>query len=203
MVVIGGGEVALRKIEGLLESGAKVKVVDPHPNLKVLGLARRGSVRLLRRRYRAGDLGQAFAAIAATDDREVNRKIYSEAVKKRILLNSVDKPEFCSFVFPARISRGEFLVTISTGGASPAFSKKIREDLEQKFGPEYELMTDLMVRLRKYLPGGSETGRKFSRFVRSPVLSFLKKKKWPQIDRLLRHQFGNGLTLRTLGLRIR
>ncbi len=200
VVVIGGGEVAIRKIQGLLEAGARVKVVDPDSVAEVRQLARQGKITLVRRRYRTGDLGSAFAAIASTDDRAVNLKIHDEASKKKILLNIVDKPEFCSFVFPSRINRGEFMLTISTGGASPAFARMVREELEERFGEEYGLMADLMSHLRRVLPKGEETGRRFSRFVRSSALSCLRRRDWPGVDRLLKRHFGDRLSVRSLGM---
>jgi precorrin-2 dehydrogenase/sirohydrochlorin ferrochelatase len=157
-------------------------------------------IALTRREYKKGDLGRAFAAIASTDDRSINLAIQREAKEKNILLNIVDKPEFCSFVFPARMSRGEFMITVSTGGASPAFAKKIREDLEKRFGVEYELLTRLMFFLRKRLPAGGETGRLFNRFVRSPILTCLKRNDWAGVNRLLRKHFGDGFTAQSLGL---
>lgn len=187
VVVIGAGEVGLRKIETLLEAGAKVKVYDPKP----LPELQKMKVRLVRRAYRLGDLGQAFAAIAATDDRKVNRAIHAEAKRKKILLNIVDKPEFCGFVFPARVSRGEFLVTVSTGGGSPALSKKVREDLEKIFGPEYGELVKLLGKIRKRFDPASLKGmqKAFTDFVRSPILSLLKKRDQKGIDRLVQQYF--------------
>lgn len=199
MVVIGGGKVGFRKMQGLLEAGAKVRVVDPKPLPEIVRLAARRKIQLVRRGYRRGDLSRAFAAVAATDDPALNREIRREAGKRKVLLNVVDRPEFCDFVFPARLSRGEFLVTISTGGASPALAKKIREELEKRFGPEYGLLTKLMALLRTRL-SRKRTGRLFSRFVRSPVIAHLKRNDWVGVDRLLRRHFGDGLTVRALGL---
>jgi precorrin-2 dehydrogenase/sirohydrochlorin ferrochelatase len=200
VVVIGGGKVGLRKTQGLLEAGARVRVVDPKPSPETVRLAAKRKIELIRRGYRRGDLGRAFAAVAATEDPELHRAIRREAMKKKILLNVVDRPAFCDFVFPARFSRGEFLIAVSTGGASPALAKKIREELEKRFGPEYGLLTKLMALLRPRLPSGKRTGRLFSRFVRSPVLARLKRSDWAGVDRLLQRNFGDGLTVRTLGL---
>ncbi len=202
--MIGGGEIAYRKIQGLLEAGARVRVVDPDPLPEVKRLAAKKRIALLRRLYRRGDLGQSFAAIASTDDRQVNLSIHREAKEKNILLNIVDKPEFCSFVFPARISRGEFLVTISTGGASPAFSKKVREDLEGHFGPEYGILVEIMTQLRRRFPPSSVKGTKdlFTSLVRSPILESIRKGNQAAVDRILRSIFGDGIRLRELGCKI-
>lgn len=201
VVVIGGGQVALRKIEGLLEAGARLRVVDPRPLPEVRRLAEKGKITLVRRAYRKGDLGRAFAAVASTDDRQVNLAIRGEAKRKRILLNIVDRPAFCDFVFPSRIQRGEFMVTISTGGASPALSRKVREELEEFFGPEYGVLVDLLGRLRKKIPPAVTSGadKLFTAFVRSPVLAHIRRGDWGAVDRLLQSIFG--VSLRKLGVK--
>jgi precorrin-2 dehydrogenase/sirohydrochlorin ferrochelatase len=149
VVVVGAGSVGFRKLKGLLEAGAKLKVIDPDPPFPVKRLAARKKISWIKRAYRTGDLGKAFVAVAATDDREVNRKIQAEAEKKKILLNIVDKPEFCTFTLPARLNRGEFMVTVSTGGSAPGFAKKVRERLEKVFGPEYGKLVASMAKERE------------------------------------------------------
>ncbi len=192
VVVIGGGEVAARKIETLLEAGARVRVVAPelHPDLD--HAARRRRLVLCRRGYREGDLKGAFAAIAATDGRALNLRIRREAIRQRCLLNIVDRPEFCDFVFPSRINRGEFMVTISTGGASPALAKKIRQDLEKRFGEEYGRFVALLAKIRAKIP--PEERRRyelaFGKFVRSPVLGLLRKGDRAGVRRLVKGYFG-------------
>lgn len=204
IVVIGGGSVALRKVKGLLEGGGKVRLIDPKPLRAIVQLAHAGRISLTRRRYRRGDLSGAFVVVAATDDEAVNRQVHEEAGQKKILLNVVDRPELCSFIFPARLRRGDLLITVSTGGASPALAKKVRQDLERMVGPEYALLVKLMARLRHRFPPrlhrgmGMGMGRRFTALVRSPILGYLKKRDRKRINRLLRSIFGDKGNLSSL-----
>lgn len=137
VVVIGGGAVAERKVASLLESGARVTVVAPACTRGLAALAKSGAIRLLSRPYASGDLGGCRLAYAATDDAEVNRAVHAEAAARGVWLNVADRPELCSFTAPAVVRRGDLTVAVSTNGASPALARRIREDLERRFGPEY------------------------------------------------------------------
>lgn len=136
-VVVGAGDVGERKIDALLESGAEVVVIGPDATTDVRAWARDGRIAWTDREYAAGDLDGAFLAIAATDDREVNRRIAEEASERRVLLNVVDDPELCMFTAPALLKRGDLTVAISTNGKSPAMARKVREDLEAHFPNNY------------------------------------------------------------------
>lgn len=200
-VVIGGGAVALRKAESLLEAGAKVKVVAPEvlPKLARLAeparLAKGRRLVVKKRGYRKGDLAGVFLAVAATDDRPVNLKIRREATDRGVLLNIVDHPEFCDYVFPSRLNRGEFLLTVSTGGSSPALAKKIRQELERRFGWEYGKLTALLGTIRGKIPPGNRRKyeSRFSGFVRSPVLNLIRRGDRRGVQRLVRKYFGRTL----------
>jgi precorrin-2 dehydrogenase/sirohydrochlorin ferrochelatase len=137
VVVIGGGEIAERKIEGLLEAGARVTVVSPDVTRRIEAWAAAGAVALERRRYETGDLSDSALAYAATDDEAANRAVGEEAEAKGIWLNVVDRPERCGFFAPAVVRRGDLSIAISTNGASPALARRLREKLEQQLGPEY------------------------------------------------------------------
>ncbi len=143
-----GGEVAWRKVCSLQDAGAKVTVVSPEfcPELeKLLGVER------IKRKYDESFLEGSSVVIASTNDEEVNKKIYYDAVKRGLLVNVVDRPEFCSFIVPATIMRGDLCVSISTGGASPALARNIRESLENLFGKEYDEFTKLLSEMRKWV----------------------------------------------------
>lgn len=145
-VVVGGGNVAWRKACSLKEAGAKVVVVSPDfcPELeKDAGIER------IRQKYATGYLKGAALVVASTNDGEVNKKVYSDAIESGILVNVVDKPEFCSFIVPASVMRGDLCISISTGGASPALSRNIRECLERQFGEEYNEFTKLLSEMRR------------------------------------------------------
>ncbi|MEP9411020.1 MAG: bifunctional precorrin-2 dehydrogenase/sirohydrochlorin ferrochelatase [Candidatus Brocadia sp.] len=145
-VVVGGGDVAWRKVCSLKDAGAKVTVVSPEfcPELeKETGIER------IKRKYDTKFLKEAMLVVASTDDGEVNKKIYCDAVERGILVNVVDRPEFCSFIVPSSIMRGDLCISISTGGASPALARNIREFLEKEFGDEYGEFTKLLSEMRR------------------------------------------------------
>ena len=137
-VVVGAGEIAESKIQGLLASGASVLVVSPEANQSIEELAVAGRLQWARRAFRASDLKGAALVIAATDSREVNRKVFGVAERWGILCNAVDQPEECHFYYPAVVRRGALQIAISTSGTSPALAHRLREELQEQFGPEYE-----------------------------------------------------------------
>ncbi len=147
-LVIGGGAVALRKIRSLLDGGASVRVISPvlDPELKVL--ARRRKIDWIERGFVEGDLKGAFLVFAATSNRVVQDQIMEEATKYSVLLNSADDPPNSQFHVPAHFRRGQMLVTVSTGGGSPALAKKIRQQLEKEIEPEYEAVVELLSQIR-------------------------------------------------------
>lgn len=145
-VVVGGGNVAWRKVCSLKEAGARVTVVSLEfcPELeKETGIER------IKQKYDTRFLEEAVLVVASTDDGEVNKKIYDDAVGRGILVNVVDKPEYCSFIVPASVVRGDLCISISTGGASPALARNIRECLEKQFGDEYGEFTKLLSEMRR------------------------------------------------------
>jgi uroporphyrin-III C-methyltransferase/precorrin-2 dehydrogenase/sirohydrochlorin ferrochelatase len=148
VVVIGGGEVAERKIESLLEAGASVTVVSPAATDSVNRWAAEGRLTLERRVYHAGDLQRARLAYAATSDPAVSRAVQAEARSSGIWLNAVDQPDLCDFITPALVRRGHLTIAISTNGRSPALARRIREELEARFGPEYAEATERLGSLR-------------------------------------------------------
>jgi siroheme synthase-like protein len=128
-VVIGGGEVALRKVKDLLHAGALVTIIAPRLHDELASLC--GSNPLhVSREYCEGDLDGAVLAFSATDDSETNRRVFQEAQKKGIWLNSVDDPEHCSFIVPSSFSRDDLIVAVSTSGASPSYAAKLRRIIE-------------------------------------------------------------------------
>lgn len=148
-VVIGGGAVAEQKTRALLEAGALVAVVSTDFTDSLEDLAREGSIELIHRPYSYGDLEGIFLAIAASEDRSRNGEIYKEAEERNVLLNAVDDIPHCHFAAPSIIRRGDFLLTISTGGKAPALAKKLRVELSETFGPEYGRLVDLLGRVRE------------------------------------------------------
>lgn len=133
-VVIGGGEVAFRKVSTLLDNGAEVKVISPelYPDL-----AANRQITVIKRTYRQGDIAGAFLAIVATDSPETNHSAAAEARKEKVLVNVVDDAEYCDFILPSLVHRGDITIAISTAGKSPALARKLRTKLEKEFGEEY------------------------------------------------------------------
>jgi len=148
-VVVGGGHVALRKIEGLLDAGADVFVISPQVCEEIRILPVRVCVRL----FDEADLQGAALAIAATDDPAVNLRVAATANELGIPVNVVDQPALCSFFVPALVRRGGLVISISTSGASPALARRIRERLEAEFGPEYEAYVKWLDDLRSEIIG--------------------------------------------------
>lgn len=148
-VVVGGGTIAQDKIIKLLESGAVVSVVSPDATPVIQSLANEGRLEWTPREYRPGDLYGAFLGIAATNRRDVNRCIFEEAEEHGILLNVVDDPVLCSFIAPAIVKRGQVTMAISTGGASPALARKLRESLEDSPALQWADLAPVLSRVRR------------------------------------------------------
>ena len=144
-LVVGGGEVALRKAQALREAGAPVTVIAAQPDARLEGI---DGVEIVRRNYGSGDVSGYALVFSATDDREVNASVSRECREQGISVNVVDDPELCSFIVPAMLRRGELLIAIWTGGMSPSLSKRIRKELQQRYGPEYGEFVELLGELR-------------------------------------------------------
>ncbi|MFA5055656.1 MAG: NAD(P)-dependent oxidoreductase [Dehalococcoidia bacterium] len=153
-VVLGGGEVALRKVNTLLEHDAIVQVISPELCAGLEDLFASDKIIAAKRPYADGDLAGAFVIIAATDDADVNRRAAAEAEKLGVLVNVVDVPELSNFIVPSHLRRGDLSIAVSTGGASPALARRIRERLEAEFGDEYAALLALAGRARSELRRG-------------------------------------------------
>jgi precorrin-2 dehydrogenase len=141
-LVVGGGAVAARKVEGLLACGARVHVLAPAIGDEVRALAPR--ITLEARPYRRGEAAAYRLVIAATDSPEVNRAVFTDGESAGVWVNGADDPENCSFTLPSVLRRGPLMVTVSTSGRSPALSQWLRSRLETELGPEYETLLELL-----------------------------------------------------------
>jgi precorrin-2 dehydrogenase / sirohydrochlorin ferrochelatase len=137
ILVVGAGKVGEPKIAGLLETGAHIRVVALDATAAVRQWAREGKIELDLRPFSSGDLDGVFLAVAATSSRNLNEGIYEEAQRRRVLCNVVDVPELCDFYYPSVVRRGDLQIAVSTAGQSPSLAQKIRQQLEQQFGPGY------------------------------------------------------------------
>ncbi|MCU0847988.1 MAG: bifunctional precorrin-2 dehydrogenase/sirohydrochlorin ferrochelatase [Spirochaetes bacterium] len=155
-VVIGGGEVALRKIMDLHEAGARVTVISPHIHPNIFRMAEGSGMILLEKSYEAGDLDGASLVISATDDPAVNNRVFNEAQKNNILVNTVDDPGNCSFFVPSSFKKGDLIVAVSSGGVSPSMSAKIRRDIENSIPGDIEEKLEALREIRDLLKKDSE-----------------------------------------------
>ena len=150
-VVVGGGQVALRKVNALLKHGANVEVISADPCQELGKLADKGEVHILSRDYAPGDLVGALIAIAATDNSKINGEVAREAEGRGTLINVVDDPHSSDFIFPSYLSRGDVTIAVSTGGKSPALARKIRSNIEKGIGTEYASLALLVSEVRSEL----------------------------------------------------
>ena len=185
VVVVGGGAVAQRKIETLLEYGAVVNVVSRELTPMLERYLEEGKIKYLGEEFRENYLNGIFMVIASTDDASLNHRISQEAIKKGLLINAVDQPSDCNFIVPAILQRGDLLLAVSTSGKSPALAKKVRKDLENQFGPEYATLLAIMGNLRKeVLSRGlsqDENSRIFNDIVDSHILDAIQKEDWDEV----------------------
>lgn len=176
-LVVGGGEVAQRKVASLTEAGARVRVVSPSLTPELRSLAENGEIEHQPRPFSSGDLQGVFLAIAATDDPKVNRQVAEAARRAGVLVNVVDEPSQCDFIVPAVLRRGELVIAVSTGGLSPALARRVREELERSFGPEYARLAELVSHLRRELreQGKSPPPQAWQEVLGPEVLELLRR----------------------------
>ena len=137
-LVVGAGTVGESKIVSLLDAEATVRVVAPEATPQVQSWAAAGQIEWVARPCEPGDLDSMFLVIAATSSPELHEQIFAEARRRGVLCNVVDVPELCDFYYPAVAQRGVLQIAVSTGGQSPALAQRLRKELEEQFGPEYE-----------------------------------------------------------------
>jgi siroheme synthase-like protein len=150
-VVVGGGAVAERKVDGLLDAGADVIVVSPALTERLATLAAEGRVRHLGRAYRPGDLCGARLAFVATDDRGANDAVAREARALGVWVNAADDPPHCDFVLPAVLARGALVVAVGTGGASPALAAVVRNEIAEHVGEDHGVLLEVAGDVRRTL----------------------------------------------------
>jgi precorrin-2 dehydrogenase/sirohydrochlorin ferrochelatase len=152
-LVVGGGEIGLEKVEGLLACDGDVTLIAPEAVPELERLAREGSIAWERREYRSGDLERAFMVIACTDDTDINIGIYEDAEARAMLVNVVDVPPLCNFILPAILRTGPLAIAISTAGASPALAKRMKREIGELFGEEYATLAVLLNEVRGWAKG--------------------------------------------------
>jgi precorrin-2 dehydrogenase len=152
-VVVGGGEVGLEKVEGLLACDGDVTLVAPDAIEPLRALADERSIRWERREYRPEDLDRTFIVIAATSNTDVNIGVYEEAERRAMLVNVVDVPPLCNFILPAIVRTGPLAIAISTAGASPALAKRMKREIAESYGEPYARLAELLNDARGWAKG--------------------------------------------------
>ena len=147
-LVIGGGAVAERKVASLVEAGAQVTVMSPDVTQIIARWSKEKLINLIARRYQPGDLAGHELAFLATDDEAANTKAHNEGRERGVWVNAADDPAHCDFILPSVLRRGDLTVAVSSGGASPALARTIREELEIHFSHEYEQLAELASQAR-------------------------------------------------------
>ena len=165
-VVIGEGAVRHGKADALLSAGARVTVIAGTPAQALARLADEGAT-VLRRSFKPGDLAGAFVCVASSSNPDVREAIFHEAEERRVLVNVMDDNPHCHFAAPAIVRRGDLVIAISTGGRSPALARRLREELEERFGPVWKDLVEVIGEVRERtlsrLPDLVERSRRWSR----------------------------------------
>ena len=188
-VVIGGGDVAARKILRLLECGAVVSVVSRKLTTPLAAMAENGQIIHMNDNYDQQYLAGAFLVIGATDQEEVNDRIAADCRARGVMVNIVDDPGHCDFILPSLVNRGSLSIAVSTDGKSPALARKLREELSAQFGPEYECYLDLLGYLREMIiPAGRSADDNrdiFTALVNSPLLEHIRVGRWQEAGQII------------------
>jgi len=200
-VVVGGGPVGLRKVDGLLQAGARIRLVTT--DLKT-DRPLSEDIELISRPYREGDLTGALLAFAATDDPQVNAAVAEEARRSNIPVNLADSAEGSDFLLPATLSRGDLRVAVSTGGHSPALAAQVRDLLAEQIGPEWETVLEIASGLRRKrltLSKKPEYNQKVLRqLIDGGLPSLISGGNAEAVDALLDRLLGKGFSLADLGI---
>lgn len=184
-LVVGGGQVAERKALSLAECGARVKVVSPGLTPRLRELAGKEQILFREGVYNSGDLEGVFLVIGATDSEETNRRVADDCAARNIAVNIVDDPSKGNFFVPASVKRGPLTIAVSTGGKSPLLSRKIREELERLYGPQYALFVDMLGEMRENVINSIADEQKkrevLESLVSDEILDLLKKGRLEQV----------------------
>lgn len=199
VVVIGGGTVAWRKVEGLRKTGAHVKVIAPEIVHQISELE---GIEPCCRSYSSKDLEGACLVIAATDDEETNSAVSRDAMARNIFCNVVDKPELCTFIVPSVVEKGPIKIAISTGGVSPTLSKKMRIEIDKLLGNEYATLALIMGRIRSMVisgEGGFQSHKLiFETLINSELLDAVRENNREAAEEILYDALGEHVDLKEI-----
>lgn len=203
-LVVGGGTVGERKVQDLLTAGARVTVVSKVLTPRLSELVAAGHIHFIQGDFSPHYLDGMTLVVGATDDQRVNRQVSAAAQARNVLVNIVDAPELCTFIVPAQVRRGSLTIAVSTGGASPALARQVREELEQLFGPEYGRYLRLLQSVRNQVlsrrRGHPENPRLFQRLVAGPLQAAISREDRPQVLAALAEVLGEVLSSEEIGV---
>lgn len=187
-VVVGAGRIAARKVEALLAAGADVHVVAPKLGDDVAAWREAGRVTVDEREFAPGDLDGAWLATTATDEPSVNRAVFEAGESRGVWVNSADDPDNCSFTLMSVVRQGDVVVTIGTGGRSPALAAWLKERTQAELGPEYETLVTLLSEAREELraSGRSTEDADWKRALDSGMLDLIRAGKVGEAKELIR-----------------
>jgi len=194
-VVVGAGRIAARKIEGLLGAGAQVHVVAPDLVGDVQALRDRGAVTVSQRPFEPADLDGAWLATTATGDPGVDHAVYAAGQERNVWVNSADDPDNCSFTLMSVIRRGDLVVTVGTGGRSPALATWLKERITAEIGPEYEILVEMLADARDAIQadGRSTEDADWKRALDSGMLDLIRAGRVDDAKELLRSCLSSSL----------
>lgn len=196
-VVVGDGDAAARRVRELRDAGATVTIVSPRPCVSLASIVAAGRVRHLARPYQPGDLRGCVLAYISVEDSAIVRAAATEARDLGIPVNVADTPDLCTFIAPSVVNRGGLRIAISTGGASPALARSLREQLEARFGPEYETLLEILAAARRFLQrteaDAGARARIMTQLVRSTLVDHLRSCDYAEADRVVTQSLGHGL----------
>ena len=182
-LVVGGGEVAYRKVRALLSFGAKVKLVSPEIVPDFNNLKKNERFKYIKKRYSLKDLKNVFLAVVATDNMELNATISAAAKSRKVLVNVVDVPGLCDFILPAIAKRGDLTITVSTNGVSPSLAKYLRKDIEKRYGGYAGLLKPLKEMRSKIIKLDKKKKEKvWNSIINEAFLKKNRKLSGPQIE---------------------
>ncbi len=193
-VVVGGGSVAARKVDALVKAKACVTVISPELSEALADMVKTGQIEYLSKAYEPGDVTGYFLVICAANQEAVNRQAALEATSAGALVNVADSPELGNFTVPSKVERGDLMLTVSTGGKSPALAKKLREELARCYGPEYGAYLELLSGVRETMKESLPTARDREAFWRQTIdeetLSLVRQGRMKEAEDRIKHAAG-------------
>ncbi len=195
-VVIGGGDVAARKVARLLDCGAKVCVVSPKLVAELVRLKDDRLIEHVNDDYAREQLYGAALVIGATDDEKTNAAVSRDAKARGIPVNIVDDPQKCDFILPSLVERGDLTIACGTGGASPALARHLREELENTYGEEYATLIDILGKLRGRMEKNAGLGKLwFDGLLAAGLLDAIRVKDQSRVKKIVHDVTGEEVGL--------